>query len=125
MSGPMNPVGWFEIYVTDMERAKAFYCAVLGLELRRMDTEMAEMWAFFGEPTNPGATGSLVKHPMRQPSTEGTLIYFVTAHCGETADKAVAAGGKVFMPRTSIGPYGFIAIIGDSEGNSVGLHSMA
>ena len=124
MSNPMNPVGWFEIYVADIERAKAFYSAALGSEFRQLMPDSTDMWAFAADPANAGATGALVKHAMRGPSLEGTLVYFSCAHCGETADKAVAAGGKVFMPRTSIGPFGFIAIVGDTEGNSIGLHSM-
>ncbi len=125
MAGSMNPVGWFEIYVADMARAKAFYSAVLGSDFREIPVEGMEMWAFPAGPDNPGAGGTLVKHPMRQPSNQGTLVYFATDHCGDTADKAAAAGGQIFLPRTSIGPMGFIAIVGDTEGNAIGLHSMA
>lgn len=122
-----NPVVWFEIYVTDMNRARAFYSAVFGKELQHLpspgETEM-EMWAFPWTDGAPGAAGALVKHPMRSPDPQGNLIYFSCQDVSQEAAKAEAAGGKLIMPRTPIGPYGFIALIADSEGNTIGLHSM-
>ena len=122
-----NPVVWFEIYVSDMNRARAFYTAVFGKELQALpsagDTNM-EMWAFTWTDGAPGAAGALVKHPMRSPAAEGTLVYFSCQDVTQEAAKAEAAGGKVILPRMSIGEHGFIALVADTEGNTIGLHSM-
>jgi predicted enzyme related to lactoylglutathione lyase len=127
MSTLSNPVGWFEIHVADMNRARRFYEAVFGRTLSQLpsgDPEM-EMWMFSGDPQGSGASGALVKHPMKTPSTEGALVYFSCADCAEQAALAQQHGGQVFKAKFSIGPNGFIAIVGDSEGNAIGLHSFA
>ena len=123
-----NPVAWFEIYVSDMARARAFYTAVFGKELQALPTMgevECEMWAFPWTDGATGAAGALVKHGMR-PSERagGTIVYFSCQDVAQEASKAEAAGGKVIMPRTAIGQYGFIALIADPEGNTIGLHSM-
>jgi predicted enzyme related to lactoylglutathione lyase len=64
-----------------------------------------------------------MKHPMRKPSLEGTLVYFSCDNCANTAELALQHGGVVYKPKWSIGDHGFIAIIGDTEGNAIGLHS--
>lgn len=115
-----NTLSWFEIFVNDMPRAQAFYEQVLARSLR------AER--FGGEPhaifPDDGQAGALVKREGRRPSAEGALVY---VDCTGTLDAALArvekAGGRVVMPKTDIGPPGFIAVIADTEGNAVGLHS--
>ena len=72
------------------------------------------------KPVRPG----LIKHEMRPPNVHGTLVYFSVLDCGEWQDWASAEGMPVYVPKMDIGEHGFIAIVGDSEGNSVGLHSM-
>lgn len=125
MSALKNPVGWFEIHVTDLRRAGQFYNTVFGLAstpLPSADPSM-EMLALGGNMETYGATGALVKHPMKQPSTEGALVYFSCDDCAAQEKLALANGGKVFKTKFSIGSNGFISIIGDSEGNAIGLHS--
>jgi len=122
-----NVVGWFEIYVSDMTRARAFYTAVFGKDLQPLPTMGdvdCEMWAFPWTEGAQGAAGALVKHAMRSPDTQGTLVYFSCQDVVQEASRAEAAGGKLIMPRTPIGPYGFIALVADTEGNTIGLHSM-
>lgn len=124
-----NPVGWFEIYVNDMPRAKAFYEAVFGLPLSRLDSPAADMkdlelWAFPMTDQGNGATGSLVKMPGFPAGSNSVLIYFVCEDCSIQADKAVKAGGRLQQAKMSIGPYGHIALVFDTEGNMIGLHSM-
>lgn len=121
-----NPVGWFEIYVQDMPRAKAFYEAVLAVQLQQLgglDTE-DEMWAFPMEENASGASGSLVKMEGCPSGGNSTLVYFSCADCAIEAARAKSSGGQVFKEKFSIGPYGFIALVIDTEGNMVGLHSM-
>lgn len=120
-----NVVGWFEIPVTDMDRAKKFYETVLNMELELHDMgEMLMAWFPMLEGKD-GSPGSLVKHPMYKPSNEGTVIYF-TAHSGDCANelgRVEAAGGKVLQDKKDIGEYGFMGLIEDTEGNVVALHS--
>lgn len=120
----INPVGWFEIYVNDLERAGRFYSSVLERQLHPAPTDGTfEALEFEGQMPGSGAMGALMKHPMRKPSSEGTLVYFSCDDCAKTAELALQHGGVVFKPKWSIGDHGFIAIIGDTEGNAIGLHS--
>ena len=120
-----NPVGWFEIYVTDMDRAKGFYADVTGAQftLAPMSGGEMEMWFFKAARGAEGAAGGLIHHPMRSPNMEGTLVYFSVDDCAAAIARATAHDVPVFVDKQSIGEMGFIAIIGDSEGNSIGLHS--
>lgn len=119
-----NPVGWFEIYVQDMPRAKAFYQAVFGIEFSPLESPGVELWAFPGNMTSYGITGALVRMEGVSSGGNSVLVYFSCKDCAEEGGRAVAAGGQLFKPKMSIGQYGFIALIGDSEGNMIGLHSM-
>ena len=119
-----NPVVWFEIYVEDMKRAKTFYEGLLDVALEEAKMEGVEMWIFPHDISKTGAAGALIKHEMRPPNVHGTLVYFSVLDCGERQDWASAEGMPVYVPKMDIGEHGFIAIVGDSEGNSVGLHSM-
>ena len=73
MSALKNPVGWFEIHVSDLLRAKQFYETLFNQHLQPLpsDDPSIEMMVFGGDLTSHGTTGALVKHPMKQPSTEG------------------------------------------------------
>ena len=119
-----NPVGWFEIYVQDMPRAKAFYEKVFCQSLQRLaQDERMEMWAFPSEPNAGGAGGTLVKM-QGCPSGGSTLVYFSCEDCAVEAERAKTHGGSIFKDKMSIGEYGFIALVNDTEGNMIGLHSM-
>lgn len=119
-----NPVIWFEIYVQEMARAKAFYEGVLGLKLERLDGPGPEMWSFPMDMGKVGAGGALVKMEGVAPGMGGTLVYFTCADCAVEAAAAAARGGKVVREKFSIGQYGFIALVQDTEGNVIGLHSL-
>lgn len=122
----INPVVWFEIYVRDMARAKQFYEAVFGLTLTQLESPIPgmELWAFPMQQDVPGATGALVRMEGKDPGGGGTLIYFSCADCSVEAAKAAANGGQLFRDKLPIGQYGFIALVYDTEGNLIGLHSM-
>jgi uncharacterized protein len=125
----MNAIGWFEIYVKDMRRAKAFYQGVFGKNLERLDSsgdesEVSEMWAFPGNPGGAGATGALVKMENGPSGIGGVLVYFVCDDCNVEAGRVAKNGGKVIKDKFSIGQYGNIAFVTDTEGNMIGLHSM-
>lgn len=120
-----NPVGWFEIYVQDMERAKAFYAAVFEFEFERLDTPDIPMWAFpMPAPEGKGASGALVQYSGMASGLGGTLVYFTCEDCAVESGRVEGAGGRLQRPKMSIAPYGFIALAVDSEGNLIGLHSL-
>jgi predicted enzyme related to lactoylglutathione lyase len=117
-----NPVGWFEIPVNDLARAKAFYEAVFEVELEEHDVGPSRMAWFPMYEAAIGAAGSLVKADGYKPSPEGVVVYFTAPDLEATIARARKNGGTVIRERTSIGEYGFIAMIRDTEGNRIGLH---
>lgn len=122
-----NPVGWFEIYVHDMDRAQKFYETVLATELTKLDSPVPdelELLAFPSDMQAGGASGALVKSVECTPSGNGTLVYFSCEDCATEASRVESAGGSLQKPKMSIGPYGFMALAVDTEGNAFGLHSM-
>src|SRR3990172_5397230 len=116
-----NPIAWFEIYVQDMPRAKAFYEAVFQSELSHLPNPDLEMWAFPSSMENYGATGTLVKMAGRPSGGNSTLVYFDCEDCAVEAARAAANGGSIFKEKMSIDEYGFIALVYDTEGNMIGL----
>ena len=122
-----NPVGWFEIYVKDMPRAKAFYEAMLGVRLQKLESPadgISEMWTLPMHRDAPGAAGALVRME-GGPAGGGasTIVYFVSDDCSVELARVVPSGGSVKKPKFAIGPNGFIALVQDTEGNVIGLHS--
>lgn len=120
----INPAIWFEIYVQDMPRAKRFYETVLERALEPLSGPGMDMWAFPMDKDALGAGGALVKMDGVASGGNSTLVYFACEDCAVEAARAAKAGGKVFRDKSSIGEYGFIALVTDTEGNLIGLHSM-
>lgn len=123
----MNPVGWFEIYVDDMARAKTFYEAVFKVTLEKLESEAGidiEMWVFPCEMDKYGATGALCSMSGVKAGGNSTMVYFSCEDCATEASLAAANGGVLQVPKMAIGQHGFISVVSDSEGNTVGLHSM-
>jgi len=128
MNSQRNPVGWFEIYVQDMERARAFYQSVFQVELELLpspDPDL-EMWVFPGMGCEDlaGCNGALCKMKDKDSGTGGTIVYFSCEDCGVNASRALESGGEIHLPKMAIGNYGFISLVHDTEGNIIGLHSM-
>lgn len=123
----MRKVGWFDIYVDDLERAQAFYEAVLDTELVAMDdptNPAARMRAFGDDVTSRGAGGALVQLDHAAPGPGGSMVYFSCEDCAVEEGRVVAAGGSIVRPKFPIGAHGFVSIMTDTEGNMVGLHSV-
>jgi uncharacterized protein len=118
-----NAVGWFEIYVQDMARARAFYEKTFQVKLEHLPLPDFEMWNFPMLPEAPGCTGALVKYEGKDSGGGGVIIYFSCEDCAVEAQRAVDAGGKLERPKFPIGQYGFISFVLDTEGNMIGLHS--
>jgi predicted enzyme related to lactoylglutathione lyase len=120
-----NPVGWFEIYVQDMARARKFYETLLALELEHLEGPGIDMWTFPMDHEGKGASGALVHMEGFPSGGNSTLVYFSCADCATEASRTADAGGKVFKEKFSIGEHGFISLVFDTEGNMIGLHSRA
>ncbi len=118
-----NPVGWFELPATDLDRAAKFYADAFGFDMTRRGNVGYDMVWFPSSATNKGAPGALIKGFGYKPSLEGPILYFTAPEIDKIAEKIVAAGGKIHVPKKAIGEYGFIAIFEDSEGNRAGLHA--
>lgn len=121
-----NVVGWFEIPVSNMERAIKFYESVFGFKLERHQMGDLDM-AWFPFADVPGSPGALVfQKEFYKPSTDGVLIYF-SCHSGDLSNelrKVEPAGGKVLMPKKLITEdIGYMALCDDTEGNRIALHS--
>lgn len=117
-----NPVGYFELPATDLDRAERFYAAVFGFDFERQLVDDYEMALFPYEEGGFGASGALAMGDVYVPSRSGALFYFAVPDIDVVLERAAAAGGEVLYPKKAIGDQGWVAEIGDSEGNRVGLH---
>jgi len=121
----MSAISWFAIPVVDLERARTFYCDIMGFEkMEDMPTPGGTCAIFPSE--EGGIAGSLNPFMGFKPTADSGVTVWLNA--GDDLQKALdrvdAAGGKVLQDKTPIGEYGFMAMILDTEGNRVGLHSM-
>jgi predicted enzyme related to lactoylglutathione lyase len=117
-------LNWFEIAVSDFQRAKRFYETSLDTTLQLAEMENCQMGMFPYDSKN-GVGGSITKMEGTKPGGSGTIVYLnVEGDLDGVIQRIPKAGGSIVKPRTSIGEHGFIAIFKDTEGNQVGLHSM-
>src|SRR5262245_34333614 len=119
-----NAINWFEIPAKDFTRAKAFYETILGASITEMPHPSFK-YGMLPADMQEGVGGGLVQGDGYEPSDKGALIYL---NGGEdlaiALSKVEKAGGKIVLPKTSIGPNGFMAHFIDTEGNKMALHSM-
>jgi predicted enzyme related to lactoylglutathione lyase len=121
----LNAVGWFDIFVEDLDRAVNFYQAVLDRKMEPIvdPTGETQMMSFPADMTAYGAGGALSKSKYGSPGPGGTLVYFSVQDCGVEEKKVDEAGGTVLRPKFSIGEYGWVTLCQDTEGNIFGLAS--
>ena len=121
----MNAVGWFDIYVNDLDRAVAFYEAVLGNKLEEMPdpTGESQMMSFPADMSVYGAGGALTKAEYASPGVGGTVVYFMVEDTAVNQARVADAGGVVIRPKFSIGEFGFVTLCQDTEGNMFGMNS--
>lgn len=119
----VNPVSWFDIYVSNLERAKKFYEAVFNIQLVDFPIEWGKQSAFPSDYQGLNISGALVEKEDRVASASNTIVYFASEDCTTEEVRVEKAGGKVISPKMSIGDFGFISIVMDTEGNTIGLHS--
>lgn len=117
-----NPVQWFEITTVDLERAKLFYSKVFNLEFQFIEMPDSSMY-MFGNPDEVGSAGCLMQSADTKPSIDGSVVYFSCEDISRELALVEKEGGKILLPKTDIGEFGFFAQIIDSEGNRIGLHS--
>lgn len=122
-------LNWFEIYVSDFDRAKQFYTEVFRFQMtdRRVETDrhMQMRYATFPGQEGSGPGGAIVKIEEVKPGPGGTLVYFDSEDVAIELGRVEKAGGKIIRPKLGIGEFGFIAFIEDTEGNMIGLRSKA
>lgn len=123
-----NAISWFEIPTQDIDRAQKFYEAIFGITMMPMDMPNIKMRMFPLDDMMTDVGGAIVDSGgFHKPSaTDGPLIYLqANPDVQVILDKVVAAGGSIMVPKTEISPeYGFMAVIIDTEGNRIGLHSV-
>jgi predicted enzyme related to lactoylglutathione lyase len=121
MNSKHNRAVWFDIPVADLDRANKFYAAVLGVKVDKVEMEG---FRFSVLEHSEGNGGCLVEDKGAISADKGILLYLnADGRIHEAVDLAAANGGVVKEPIHPIGPNGFRAIILDSEGNRVALHS--
>lgn len=120
-----NAINWFEIPAKNFERAKLFYETVLDTKMETMTMEeMGMTMAFFPADWENGVGGGIAFGPGFEPSQTGTLVYLNGGDdLSIPLSRVESAGGKDILPKTSIGPNGFMMQFIDSEGNKVAFHS--
>lgn len=121
-------ISWFEIPATDLNRATKFYETLFDVQLIPMDMPNIKMRMFPLADMQNDIGGAIVDSGgLHKPSSnDGVLIYLNgNPDVQHILDKVEAAGGKIFLPKTEISPeFGYMAIIIDTEGNRIGLHSV-
>ncbi len=118
-----NPVGWFDIHVSNFERAKNFYEKVFNVKLVDLPIAWGKQALFPFSPENSNISGALVEKKDMQTGANNTVVYFETEDCVTEESRIVQAGGKIIQPKMHIGEFGYVSIFIDSEGNTLGLHS--
>jgi uncharacterized protein len=120
----VNPVGWFDIYVSNLERAKKFYETVFNTTFEDLPIEWGKQSLFPFHHESANISGALVENVDMIASANNTVVYFETEDCIAEENKIEQAGGKIIKPKMSIGQFGFVSIFLDTEGNTIGLHSL-
>ena len=123
-----NTISWFEIPTTQLDRAQAFYEAVLQRPMRREAMGPSQGAVFAYDMAKDGVGGALMMGPTAPAvSNGGTLVYLdATPSLDAALQRVLTQGGSVALPRQALPPgMGFFAHIHDLDGNRVGLHALA
>ena len=124
MSSETNAINWFEIPANDISRAKAFYESIFEIKMQEMEMPDMKYAMFPFDPMKAKVAGALAQSPFHTPSSTGCIIYLnANPDLQVVLDRIEMAGGKITMPKTSIGQNGFMAFFTDIEGNAMALHS--
>jgi uncharacterized protein len=120
-----NVINWFEIPAKNFEKACEFYSKVLAGDIHVMDSPAGGKFGFLPGSTPESVGGAIVQGEGYEPSQKGSIVYLNGGKdLSGPLSRVEKAGGKIVMPKTSIGQNGFMAHFIDTEGNRVALHSM-
>lgn len=124
MSSKTNVLNWFEISTTDIKRARQFYEDIFEIQMEEMNLDGIQYAMFPYDPQYGKIAGALAQSEMHKPGTTGSIIYLnANPDLQLVLNKVEKSGGKITMPKTSIGPNGYMAMFLDTEGNIMALHS--
>lgn len=124
MSSETNAINWFEIPANDISRAKTFYESIFEIKMEEMEMPGMKYAMFPFDPTKAKVAGGIAQSQFHTPSSTGSIIYLnANPDLQIVLDRIENAGGKVTMPKTSIGQNGFMSLFNDIEGNIMALHS--
>lgn len=121
-----NPIGWVEIPVSDLTRAAKFYETVLKIDIQKVQFGDVLMGWFPSHENATGTSGTLIQYEeaYKPSDTHGPLIYFTCKDLSEELTRVEEAGGKILQAKTQISEdIGFMALLIDTEGNRIALHS--
>lgn len=119
----LNPVCWFDIHVSNLDRAKKFYEKVLDLKLTDLPAEWGKQSTFPFEEDSPNCTGALVEQKDFEANPSNTIVYFASSDCITEEERVKDAGGNIIKAKMPIGEFGFISLLSDPDGNTIGLYS--
>jgi len=118
-----NTIVWFDLPVANLERATTFYSKLLAKKLEVIEEHGCRMTVFPHQDED--VAGCLCQVEKFVPNKSDLLIYFdVNKRIHQAVAEVKANGGEVIEDVQAIGPYGFRAVITDTEGNKVALHAM-
>lgn len=126
MSEKFNPIGWIEIPVTDLSRAATFYETVLQIDIQKVQFGNVLMGWFPSHQSGSGTSGTLIQYEdaYKPSDTHGPLIYFTCIDLSDELTRVEEAGGKIVQAKTQISEeIGYMALLHDTEGNRIALHS--
>ncbi|PTQ94048.1 hypothetical protein C8P68_107111 [Mucilaginibacter yixingensis] len=126
METTANAINWFEIPVSDIERAREFYEGIFDMDMVPMEEMMGmEMMGFPIAMESGKVGGAIVRSDFHEPSEQGAILYLnANPNLKLIVDRVEDFGGEVLMPPTEISPeIGFMAFVMDTEGNKIGLHA--
>ena len=120
-----SAINWFQIPASDIMRAKTFYETICGFPLEKMEMPNLQMWSFPADRQSGEIGGAVVATAGAIPSATGTAVFLNgDPDLQVMLDRVEGAGGRILVPKTTIGmDAGYFAMIADTEGNTVGLHS--
>jgi hypothetical protein len=127
MKNSSQALNWFEIPVSDIQRAKAFYSKIFDITFQDVDTGDGNQYAFFPFDWTKGISGSLSQGPHYKPSEDGAVLFLNGGNdCSEILTRVATAGGKLLIPKTKISDqFGYFGSFIDTEGNKLNVHSMS
>ncbi|HLG02684.1 MAG TPA: VOC family protein [Bacteroidia bacterium] len=120
-----NIITWFEVPVSDFDRAQTFYETIFDIQINALQMGPLLMGLFPSEQGNGKVSGALCQHEWYKPSSDGPLIYFnANPNLQTILDRVEKSGGKIIVYKKQISQdIGYMAVVIDTEGNRIALHS--